>query len=334
MKIHHIVGEHKKGVRAKKYNKKPINTIGPKKPEQPISESPDTARHFHDWLHSEHSPYSDEAGDDNAIFMKALHFLKGRVHPGDMEHHAHHMTKMFHGDDPDEDIGEDDMFGKISAVNPDGTADVQKPDGTKLTIKQDNMLPGQNNKLVLNKEPEGLKTGQEVDVPTQETQAGNPTRRIDPPNNTNTLFMDRKKFDPMLGAFASDGDPIRKTISGREIDAAYASEPVNATNRIGYFKADDGKLYMSLNVGHEWRLGPEAYRKVLGGLAGIREKSDTHVDDTVFAGTAVGQKSGVAGQARAMTKAPLKGKLVGASESLSASDRDLLEKMLTIAGLK
>jgi hypothetical protein len=66
----------------------------------------------------------------------------------------------------------------------------------------------------------------------------------------------------------------------------------------------------------------------------LKEKSETHVDDKIFAGTAVGQKAGVAGQARAMTKAPLKGKLVGASESLSASDKALLEKMLTIAGLR
>jgi hypothetical protein len=60
-------------------------------------EHPDTVKHYHDWMHSEHSPHSDEAGDDNAVFNKALHFLNGRVHPGDMEYHAHHMTNKFHG---------------------------------------------------------------------------------------------------------------------------------------------------------------------------------------------------------------------------------------------
>jgi hypothetical protein len=33
MKVNQIVGEHKKGFRAKKYAKKPVNTIAPKKPE-------------------------------------------------------------------------------------------------------------------------------------------------------------------------------------------------------------------------------------------------------------------------------------------------------------
>lgn len=35
MKVNQIVGEHKKGMRAKKYARKPFNTIGPKKPEPP-----------------------------------------------------------------------------------------------------------------------------------------------------------------------------------------------------------------------------------------------------------------------------------------------------------
>jgi|APCry1669193128_1035447.scaffolds.fasta_scaffold01437_7 hypothetical protein len=53
-------------------------------------------KHYHDWLHSEHSPYSDEAGDEDAVFQKAIHFLhKHGVHPGDIEYHAHHMTKKF-----------------------------------------------------------------------------------------------------------------------------------------------------------------------------------------------------------------------------------------------
>ena len=52
--------------------------------------------HYNDWLHSEHSPFSDEAGDEDAVFQKAIHFLHKRgVHPGDIEYHAHHMTKKF-----------------------------------------------------------------------------------------------------------------------------------------------------------------------------------------------------------------------------------------------
>ena len=53
-------------------------------------------KHYNDWMHSEHSPHSDEAGDEDAIFQKAIHFLhKHGVHPGDIEYHAHHMTKKF-----------------------------------------------------------------------------------------------------------------------------------------------------------------------------------------------------------------------------------------------
>jgi hypothetical protein len=56
-------------------------------------------RHFKNWIHSEHSPFSDEAGDHNAVFMKALGYLKDYA-PHDLanhEFHAHHMAKMFHG---------------------------------------------------------------------------------------------------------------------------------------------------------------------------------------------------------------------------------------------
>lgn len=58
--------------------------------------------HFHDWLNSEDAPHDDEAGDDKAIIAKALRYLSGRVHPGDMEYHAHHMAHMYHHGDVDE----------------------------------------------------------------------------------------------------------------------------------------------------------------------------------------------------------------------------------------
>ena len=61
--------------------------------------------------------------------------------------------------------------------------------------------------------------------------------------------------------------------------------------------------------------------------------------EKTFAGHAVGQKSGIAGQARGepsrSQKAPLKGKLVGGmEEGMTPADKVLLDKMLTIAGLK
>ena len=59
-------------------------------------------RHFDDWMNSEHAPYDDDAGDDNKVISKALHFLQGRVHPGDAEYIAHHLANLFHGGEIDE----------------------------------------------------------------------------------------------------------------------------------------------------------------------------------------------------------------------------------------
>jgi hypothetical protein len=53
--------------------------------------------HFHHWMNSEHAPHDDDSGDDHAVFNKALHYLDGREHPGNMEFHAHNMAKLFHG---------------------------------------------------------------------------------------------------------------------------------------------------------------------------------------------------------------------------------------------
>ena len=58
--------------------------------------------HFHDWLNSEHAPHDDEAGDDRAVVAKAIQYLHGRVHPDDMEHHAHQLAHMYHGGEFDE----------------------------------------------------------------------------------------------------------------------------------------------------------------------------------------------------------------------------------------
>jgi hypothetical protein len=60
-------------------------------------EHPDTTKHYNNWMSSEHAPHDSDSGDENAVFHKALHFLAGKAHPGDMEYHAHHMTKKFHG---------------------------------------------------------------------------------------------------------------------------------------------------------------------------------------------------------------------------------------------
>jgi hypothetical protein len=59
--------------------------------------------HFHDWMNSEHAPHDDDSGDHDMVFNKALHFLSDKVHPGDIENYAHHLTHKFHGGGIDEE---------------------------------------------------------------------------------------------------------------------------------------------------------------------------------------------------------------------------------------
>ena len=88
-------------------------------------------------------------------------------------------------------------------------------------------------------------------------------RRIDPPSDKNTIWV-VNAGSTSLDFRMSDGDPLYPTKTGREVDAAYANEPDNLNNKIGYIKGQDGKLYMSLNTGHAWKIGPEAWKKILG----------------------------------------------------------------------
>lgn len=134
MKINQIVGEHKKGFKAKKYAKKPVNAIGPKKPAkkpEPITaqgpvgpgdqlkESLQTA--FDSWMNSEYAPYDDDSGDYNEVFRKALHFAANHLdNRSDSEHLAHKLTNMFHGEDPEMDLDEDEAY-QVQKTGPEGT---------------------------------------------------------------------------------------------------------------------------------------------------------------------------------------------------------------------
>jgi hypothetical protein len=64
--------------------------------------SDESDKHYDDWMNSEHAPHDDEAGDDNLVIGKAMHFLRGRVHPQHMEQHAHHMADRFQSDTGDQ----------------------------------------------------------------------------------------------------------------------------------------------------------------------------------------------------------------------------------------
>ena len=70
-----------------------------------VKEGPDDLdKHYNDWLNSEHAPFDDEAGDDNLVINKAMHFLHGRVHPDHLEQHAHKLASKFHGDDENKEF--------------------------------------------------------------------------------------------------------------------------------------------------------------------------------------------------------------------------------------
>lgn len=58
---------------------------------------------------------------------------------------------------------------------------------------------------------------------------------------------------------ASDGNVIEP--ASREIDQQYVQDPVNATNQLGYIKVN-GKMYMTLNTGHKWKVSPSVFKMI------------------------------------------------------------------------
>lgn len=99
MKVKQVVGEHKKGFRAKKYASKPKPYIEPHKPNAP------------------------EKMDEEM--------------PGQ-------------------------MVGKVQQVKPDGTVDIQKPSGDTTTVQATALQPGDNNKLTM--QVPKIQPGMEVDA--------------------------------------------------------------------------------------------------------------------------------------------------------------------------
>ncbi len=163
MKIKHIVDEHKKGVRARKYARKPTPYIELPKPQSPAkpASSDDQRKQqikegmervYHDWMNSEYAPQDDESGDDDAVFMKALHFLDGKTKRPDIEYFAHKLAHMYHGSgEPDDDVEMEEevpgqTIGKVSQVKPDGSVDIATPTGTK-TVPATTLMPAGGNKL-------------------------------------------------------------------------------------------------------------------------------------------------------------------------------------------
>jgi len=77
---------------------------------------------YHSWVsHPDFAPH--EHDDEDTAFHKAINFLIGKVHPADMEYHAHHLTKQHqHGTELDE-IHHDTIASGNHSVGGDPTDD-------------------------------------------------------------------------------------------------------------------------------------------------------------------------------------------------------------------
>lgn len=135
-------------------------------------------------------------------------------------------------------------------------------------------------------------TGTDSSNPLEEE----PVPQIPRPDHTNTLKLGPvKDGKPTL----SDGDPLAVTKSGKEIDSIVANvEITQNNNRLGYLIVN-GIQYIVINVGHEWRVGPRAYKAIMSNF-------DPRARSTN----------------------------VPSAPPMKEADDELLEKMRTIAGLR
>jgi hypothetical protein len=153
MKVNQIVGEHKKGVRAKIYTRKP--KAGPV-PRQPIKQNEiehpkdinEGHNHFHDWMNSEHAPYDDDAGDYHRVHQKAKEYLYGKVHPNEVDDHAEKLNREFHGEH-DQEVEEDDTVKSVT-----GDKAVVNIAGQDQEVAASNLMPGAQPGTVALKPPE------------------------------------------------------------------------------------------------------------------------------------------------------------------------------------
>jgi hypothetical protein len=167
-------------------------------------------------------------------------------------------------------LGEDDNI-TIKAVSGDKAelSNGQQIDAKTLT--PDSEHPGQFKAPQM--DPNAIKPGAVVNMgsdqaASEDVDSAMPNKNIPSPTAANTVFV--KNASPM-GCQMSDGDVLTRTSTGREVDQQYVLEPDNAMNRVGYVKGKDGQLYMALNTGHKWKVGPEAWKKITGFSGNERE---------------------------------------------------------------
>jgi hypothetical protein len=155
MKVKQVVGEHKKGVKAKIYPKRPKPLIGveaQKKAEEkrqaekakpPMNESPDQDRVYdmHQKLMASNPKYAAEAS-------KLPGLIRG-ISPEAQKHNqmvwqqtAALVQKYSSGAPVQEETPGSEVGTTTSPVKPDGTVDVKKSDGTVVPVNQQDLKPG------------------------------------------------------------------------------------------------------------------------------------------------------------------------------------------------
>ncbi len=143
MKVKQVVGEHKKGFRAKKYASKPKKYIEPVKPTstatkpQGVSEGDDPLQNRADYAkkHGQGQVYKKTYPGDKVGMTKTYAYDVKRTGPK--------------GQLPKEDLEleENNPIGVVSNVTPDGKqVTIKKTDGTELKTTGDAVLPGPDGK--------------------------------------------------------------------------------------------------------------------------------------------------------------------------------------------
>ena len=230
MKVKQIVDEHKKGVRAHKYTKKPVN---PSAVHAKAKEKLQAIKPMED-MSSAPAVSGQEgtivASDDKSVTVQM----------------------------PDGTQIKKDLLGAI-------TQDAQGNDVFNMTTQP----ASPTNPTTQQTPQQRLQAGTKIAISNQAPQQtmGAPARPMgenlaiseEPSNSSNTVNAIQKGAQ----LFASDGDPIEITSTRREVDQAYIADPANAGNRMGYvvFK---GKKYLALNTGHKWKIGPTAFAEITG----------------------------------------------------------------------
>ena len=273
--------------------------------------------------------------DEHKKGVRAHKYTKKTVNPSAV--HAKAKEKL-QAIKPMEDMSSsttgNDQEGTIVASD-DKSITVQMPDGTQIkkdllgAITQDaqgndvfNMTtqPGSPTNPTTQQTPQQrLAAGTKIAISNQAPQQtmGAPARpmaeELEPSNSSNTVNAIKKGAQ----LFASDGDPIEITSTRKEVDQAYIADPANAGNRMGYvvFK---GKKYLALNTGHKWKIGPNAFAEITGIM---------HLPATRNPAPSVDSRSQPLPQPNQRMKP-------SEIHKLEESDNALLDKMLTIAGLR